>query len=44
MQAVVAHELSKELQLYFDRITAVIRGGGRGRTRNPQLATRYPVP
>eukprot|EP00740_Mantoniella_antarctica_P007300 CAMPEP_0181350554 /NCGR_PEP_ID=MMETSP1106-20121128/1324_1 /TAXON_ID=81844 /ORGANISM="Mantoniella antarctica, Strain SL-175" /LENGTH=503 /DNA_ID=CAMNT_0023463027 /DNA_START=148 /DNA_END=1656 /DNA_ORIENTATION=- len=30
MQAVVAHELSKELQLYFDRITAVIRGAGAG--------------
>lgn len=28
MQPVVAHELSKELQLYFDRITAVVRGGG----------------
>ena len=27
MQPVVAHELSKELQLYFDRITAVVRGG-----------------
>lgn len=30
MQPVVAHELSKELQLYFDRVTAVIRGGGAG--------------
>ena len=30
MQPVVAHELSKELQLYFDRITAVILGGGAG--------------
>lgn len=28
VQPVVAHELSKELQLYFDRITAVVRGGG----------------
>ena len=28
IQPVVAHELSKELQLYFDRITAVVRGGG----------------
>ena len=27
---VVAHELSKELQLYFDRITATVRGGGVG--------------
>ena len=30
VQPVVAHELSKELQLYFDRVTAVIRGGGAG--------------
>ena len=30
IQPVVAHELSKELQVYYDRVTAVARGGGVG--------------
>tara|TARA_B110000977_G_scaffold136659_2_gene173572 strand:- start:6011 stop:7738 length:1728 start_codon:yes stop_codon:yes gene_type:complete len=37
VEPTLAHELSKELQLYFDRVTSTIRGGGSTSTEAPIL-------